>query len=253
MLTPGFDQSRAFASRCSKPATRKKEMNVRPVLCAAAVAFSGLAASAESGLRIGVQAGIEQWEMDLGVPLTNDTGVLDPDFGLSFSVLGQYLFDVDAGGDGNFFVGFEGAATVENVDHSQPFSVVGVPITANGKIPWSLDALWLMGYDFGQVTAFISGGGSYAAGELVVEGSGLTATDENLHLGWKFAPGVEIELSETSSLMLRVNYGLYQSKKYTGALPLTMGDPINVDVDFEPRVFDLRVAWVHRFDTLSGR
>lgn len=228
-------------------------MNIRSVLCAAAVAFGGITANAESGLRLGVQAGIEQWEVDLTVPVTEDTGTLDPDFRPAVGVLAQYLFDVDARGDGKFFVGFEAATSVENVDHTQPFNVVGVPVMATGKIPWSVDALWLMGYDYGPVAAFIAGGGSYAAGELAVAGLGLTGADENTHLGWKLAPGIEIKLGETSSLLVRANYGLYQSKKYTGAITDATGNEINVDVDFEPRVFDLRVAWIYRFGALSGR
>lgn len=74
----------------------------------------------------------------------------------------------------------------------------------------------------------------------------MTATDENNHLGWKLAPGVEIELNEHSSLLVRANYALYQGKKYTGALDAG-GFSSNVDIDISPRLFDVCVAWIYKF------
>ena len=98
----------------------------------------------------------------------------------------------------------------------------------------------------GRVSAFLAGGGSYVGGEITARGTGWSATDENAHLGWKLAPGIEIELGESSALLVRANYALYQTKKYTSALNVGTFSS-NVDLDLSPRLFDVRVAWIHKF------
>ena len=219
-------------------------MNNRLAVCCA-IALLGLAplASAGDGLRLGVQGGIGQWEMDLGVPLLSRSDTLSPGFEPSLGVVAQYLFE---DGEQGYFVGFEAAFAQENVSHTQTFDVSGVPVSVTNDLNWGIDLLWLVGYDFGKVTGFLAGGGSYIGNELTASGAGVTASDENTHLGWKIGPGIEIDLGESSALLIRANYGLHQGKKYSGAVLLN-GNNFNVDLDLEPRFFEVRVAWVREF------
>ena len=223
-------------------------MNYRSAVCCAIVSL-GLApvAHAGEGLRLGVQGGIGQWEMNLNVPLLSRSETLDPDFAPAVGVVGQYIFQ-DSGQD--YFVGFEAAVAQENLSHSQMFDVADVPVSVANDVNWSIDALWLVGYDFGKVRGFLSGGGTYIGSELTVSGAGITAIDENTHLGWKIGPGIEIDLGNSSTLLVRANYGLHQGKKYTGST-LLGGMDFNVDVDLEPRFFEVRVAWVYEFGSVG--
>lgn len=219
-------------------------MNNRPaVFCAIALLCLAPLANAGEGLRLGVQAGLGQWEMGVNVPLLSRTDTLTPDFEPALGVVGQYIFDDQGQG---YFIGFEAAVGRENVSHTQTFDVAGVPVSMTNDTNWSVDLLWLLGYDFGKVTGFLAGGGSYIGSELTVSGAGITASDQNSHLGWKIGPGVEIDLGASSSLLLRANYGIHQGKKYTGSALLN-GTNFNVDVDLEPRFFEVRAAWVYEF------
>ena len=222
-------------------------MNKRFLICGAfALIGIGSQNAAAEGLRLGVQAGLEQWDMDIAVQILRREDRLEPSTSQAFGVVGQYLFTAEAATERAMLVGVEAGFSMENVSHTQDFDVADIPVDVDVEVPWSFDVLWLLGYDFGRVSAFLAGGGSYMGGEVTASGAGLTATDENNHLGWKLAPGVEIELNEFSSLLVRANYALYQGKKYTGALDT--GDfSSNVDIDISPRVFDVRVAWIYRF------
>ena len=222
-------------------------MNKCSIICGALalVGVCGGQAAAE-GLRLGVQAGLEQWDMDISVPVLQRSDRLSPSTSPAIGVVGQYLFTAESPTERTMLVGIEAGFSVENVSHNQAFDVADIPVDVAADIPWSFDAMWLIGYDFGRVSAFLAGGGSYVSGEITASGAGLTATDENTHLGWKLAPGVEIELSESSALLVRANYALYQSKKYTGALN-TGTFSSNVDIEIAPRLFDVRVAWIYKF------
>ena len=202
--------------------------------------------AAAEGLRLGVQAGLERWDMDIAVPVLRQSDRLSPSTTSAIGVVGQYLFTAESRTERTLLVGIEAGFSIENVSHTQAFDVADIPVDVAADISWSFDAMWLLGYDFGRVSAFLAGGGSYIDGEITASGAGLAATDENTHLGWKLAPGVEIELSESSALLVRANYALYQSKKYTGALN-TATFSSNVDIDISPRLFDVRVAWIYKF------
>lgn len=213
------------------------------VYCAIASLSLALPASAGDGLRLGVQGGVGQWEMGLNVPVLSRTDTLSPDFEPGLGVIAQYLFGDNEQG---YFVGFEASFARENVSHTQMFDVSGVPVSVTNDLNWGLDVVWLAGYDFGKVTGFLAGGGSYIGSELTVDGAGLVASDENTHIGWKIGPGIEIDLGSSSALLVRANYGIHQGKKYTGSAVLG-GTNFNVDVDLEPRIFEVRVAWVYEF------
>ena len=225
-------------------------MNKRSMICCALalIGICGGQPAAADELRLGVQAGIEQWKMDVAVPVLRQSDHLAPSAKPAIGVIGQYLFTAESPTERTMLVGVEAGFSVENVSHTQAFDGAGIPLDMAADIPWSFDVMWLLGYDFGRVSAFLAGGGSYIAGEITARGAGLSATDENAHLGWKLAPGVEIELSESSALLVRANYALYQSKKYTGALNAGAFSS-NIDVDVSPRLFDVRVAWIYKFGT----
>ena len=219
------------------------------IRAATVVLVLGCLPAQADALRLGVQAGLKQWNVDWDVRLIDQKGAMEPDTQASVGVLGQYIFEAPAEGERPFFVGFELGLAQEGVSHSETVDILEVPVDAQVDVTWSTDALWIVGYDFGRVSAFLAGGGSYIASELEVSGAGLTGADQNNHFGWKIAPGVEIALGESSSLLVRADYALYQAKKYTGSAP-TLGD-VNVDIDVTPRLFDVRVAWVYEFESMS--
>lgn len=225
-------------------------MDKRSAIGAATIALAlGCLSAQADALRLGVQAGLKQWNVDWDVRLIDQKGALEPDTQASVGVLGQYIFEApEAEGERPFFVGFELGFAQEGVSHSETVDI-GVPVDSKMDVTWSMDALWIVGYDFGRVSAFLAGGGSYIASELEVSGDGLTGTDQNNHLGWKIAPGVEIALGESSSLLVRADYALYQAKKYTGRVPPPLD--LNADIDVTPRLFDVRVAWVYKFESMS--
>ena len=224
-------------------------MNKRSAIGAATVAFAlGCLPAQADALRLGVQAGLKQWNVDWDVRLIDQKGAMEPDTQASVGVLGQYIFEApEAEGERPFFVGFELGLAQEGVSHSETVDI-GVPVDSQMDVTWSMDALWIVGYDFGRVSAFLAGGGSYIASEIEVSGDGLTGVDQNNHLGWKIAPGVEIALGESSSLLVRADYALYQAKKYTGHVPPL---DLNADIDVTPRLFDVRVAWVYKFESMT--
>lgn len=223
----------------------------KPSMICCVLALAGICGgqpAAADELRLGVQAGLEQWDVDIVVPILNRSDRLEPGAEPALGVVGQYLFAAEAPTERTMLVGLEAGFSMENVSHAQSFDVADIPVDVQADISWTFDVLWLLGYDFGRVSAFLGGGGSYMAGEVAASGAGLTASDENTHLGWKLSPGVEIELSESSALLVRANYAIYQGKKYTGALN-TGTFASNVDIDISPRLFDVRVAWIYKFDS----
>lgn len=226
-------------------------MNRCPAIGTALVVLAlGCPLASADGLRLGVQAGLERWDVDLDVQLVNQSGTLETGFEPGIGVLGQYIFRAPAEEERPFFVGFELGYAAQNVSEASTFDVAGVPVETTADVSWSLDALWLAGYDFGRVSAFVAGGGSYMASELTASGAGLSGQDQNTHIGFKIAPGVEIKLNEASSLIVRADYALYQAKKYTGS-GSNLGIDLDIDIDVQPRMFDVRVAWVYEFRNVS--
>lgn len=226
-------------------------MNGRPAIGIALLGFALVCPVASAdGLRLGVQAGLERWNVDLDVQLVDQSGTIEADFAPGVGVLGQYIFRAPAEDERPFFVGFELGYAAQNISEAGTFDVSGVPVETTADISWSVDALWLAGYDFGRVSAFVAGGGSYLASELTAAGAGLSGRDQNTHIGFKVAPGVEIKLNDSSALLVRVDYARYQDKKYTGS-GSNLGLDLDIDINVQPRLFDVRVAWVYEFRNLS--
>ena len=219
---------------------------LRSCLAAAATLVASVASGADGTFRLGAHIGADQWDTALEVPLVSATGDLQPGFKANVGVLGQYVMAVGDASERDMFVGFEASWSGKNVAHRDTFMVADVPVATSGDIGWHLDLLWLVGYDFGRVSAALAGGASYMASEITATGAGLAGEDQNTHLGWKIAPGVEVELGPASALLLRVGYTLYQGKIYT-APGTTLGLPVDVDINVEPRLLDVRVGWVYRF------
>lgn len=223
-----------------------KQPFLRSCLAASAIVLAGAANGADGTFRLGAHLGADQWDTALEVPLVSATGDLTPGFKANVGVLGQYVMAVGDASERDFFVGFEASWSGKNITHRDTFTVAEVPVVTTSDIGWHLDLLWLVGYDFGRVSAALAGGASYMASEITATGAGLAGDDQNMHLGWKIAPGVEVELGPASALFLRVGYTLYQGKIYT-APGATLGLPVDVDINVEPRLLDVRVGWIYRF------
>lgn len=215
-------------------------------LAASAALLGGAASAADGAFRLGAHLGTDRWDTGLEVPLVSASGNLQPGFKTNVGVLGQYIMAAGDGSERGFFVGFEANWSGKNIAHRDTFAVAEVPVVTTGDIGWHLDLLWLVGYDFGRISAVLAGGASYMTNEIVATGAGLAGEDRNMHLGWKIAPGVEVELGPASALFLRVGYTQYQSKIYT-APGASLSLPVDVDINVEPRLFDVRVGWVWRF------
>ncbi len=215
----------------------------------ALVGLAGPLASAENSLRVGVQAGIGQWEEDVRARAVAASASLQTDAAATVGVVGQYL--MRAGADDNqqgYFIGFEISAASQRVSEKKTIDVAvlgaSIPVAVTGDLNWNADLLWLAGYDFGRFSAFLAGGASYLGGDFSATGGGIAGSDSATHLGWKAGPGMEIELGKSSSLLVRANYGVYQSKTYSADAA-----GFNVGIEVEPKVFDVRVAWVYNFDS----
>ena len=126
-------------------------MNGRPAIGIALLGFALVCPVASAdGLRLGVQAGLERWNVDLDVQLVDQSGTIEADFAPGVGVLGQYIFRAPAEDERPFFVGFELGYAAQNISEAGTFDVSGVPVETTADISWSVDALWLAGYDFGR-------------------------------------------------------------------------------------------------------
>ena len=219
----------------------------KPIARCAAIALAALAAcglvapsaNAEDGFLLGAQAAVGRWQQDINAQLLDASGTLKTDAGGSVGVIGQYIRRSSAPAESGYFMGFEASASLENVSETETFMVLGIPATVTGDVSWSADLLWLGGYDFGRISAFFAGGVSFLGNEVTVRVADLTGGDESTHIGWKLGPGVVVDLGARQSLLVRANYGIYQDKTYRDQ---------GVPLDLEPQTFDVRVAWVYRFD-----
>ena len=222
----------------------------RPILALCALAFAGLSgplANAEGAFRVGLQAGLPQWEEEVGVQIPDQPPTLvEPDAAAAVGAVGQYMVRANPDAERSFYIGFEASALAEGVSHSQDVVVLGIPVNAVADIAWSTDLLWLGGYDFGAYSVYVGAGASAVSTELTVSAFGLTGNASKTHLGWKLAPGVEIDIGPSQSVLIRASYGVYRSETYSD--PSVTG---LVSLSVEPKVFDLRVAWVYTIDTAS--
>ena len=204
-------------------------------LCAIAVATPAFAA--EGGLRVGVQGTLSQSEMDIDVPVLRTTGSLDaaaPGAG----VLAQYIFGVDEQAEDGLFFGLEAGFAAETFSETRTFRVSDVPATVASEATWSADLLWLVGYDFGKLSAFASTGVTFAGNEIEAAALGLRGGDKNKHVGWKLGPGVAVDLGR-SSVIARASYTMFKPKNYTDR---------GLTLEIQPKRLDVSVAWVYKLD-----
>ena len=208
------------------------------VLLGAALFIAPVADAAHS-FRLGVQAGMNSWSEDLStvVPGIEDQSLGGDEAGVG--VVAQYVVQAEA--DTGFFVGFEAAVAQENFSDTATIAFGDFGADVTGEIVRSADLLWFGGYDFGKVSAFFAAGPSIASGEGEIAFGPVMLRDENTHIGWKYGPGVEVDLGYSVSLVARATIGSYRNRAYTAE-----GFPIAVDV--EPRVTEVRVGLVYRFN-----
>ena len=159
--------------------------------------LQGTSAAANNELRVGVQAGIPNWGIDIDVPLLGQSTSVDPDVNPSFGIVGQFVVRSDEADARGFFTGVEAGFVAETASGSQQLSILGSPVVVDAELAWVTDLVWLAGWDLGNVSAFGSEfgnlsvfgsiGASYASGEVEVELPALntTGSDSGKHLGWK--------------------------------------------------------------------
>ena len=203
------------------------------------------AASAEERFRVGISGGLESWEEDVST-IGVAPATLSPSAKAAPSVVAQYILRAVGEGERGFYVGFEASGGQRSVSETESVTVPafgGVPVefTVTGELDWTADLLWFGGYDFGRFAAFMAGGASFVGGSGSVGFAGTSVEDEQVHVGWKFGPGMEMDLGNNMSLMARIMLGQYRNRGYTAE-----GLPVAVDV--EPSVTDVRVTWLYRFD-----
>ena len=215
----------------------KRSLPLRFALSFVAVALIAPVASAAQHVRIGVQAGMNSWEEDLSTPIpgVEDQTLSGDEAGLG--VVAQWVIEAEA--DTGFFIGFEGALAQENMSDTTTVTVGAFSADVTGAVVRTVDLLWFGGYDFGRVSAYFGAGPSIASGEGQIQLGAFALDAEKTHIGWKFGPGIEVDLGSSMSVIARATFGSYRNRAYTAE-----GFPVAVDV--EPRVAEIRVAWVYR-------
>lgn len=222
-------------------------MNKRSLCPVAALAalgtvVSGASAHAGQELRLGVQGVYSQWDVDVAAPVLSVADTISagaPGLG----VLAQYRFGADEAAERNYFVGLEVGLRTEGLGETQTFLVADVPATVETEASLSADVLWLAGYDFGKVTALVTTGITFLRNDIDASALGLRGQDANKHVGWRIGPGVEVDLTPSSSLIARANYTVYKEKSYTDQ---------GLTLKVKPGGLDVGVAWMFKVDDLFG-
>ena len=203
------------------------------------------ALGAESGLRVGVQGTLGRLDIDIDAPVLGATGGMDG-AAPSVGVLAQYVFDVDEQAETGLFFGVEAGFATERFSETYAFHVNDAPASATSEAAWSADLLWLVGYDFGKLSAFASTGITFAGNEMDIVALGplgqrsQRGSDQNKHVGWKLGPGLAVDLGR-SSVVARVNYALFKPRNYTVQ---------RLTLEAHPTRLDINVAWVRKVDDL---
>ncbi len=180
---------------------------------------------------------MNSWHEDLSttIPGVEDQTLSGDEAGLG--VVAQYVVEAEA--DTGFFIGFEGALAQENMSDTTTVTVGDFSADVTGEVVRTVDLLWFGGYDFGRVSAYFSAGPSIASGEGQIQLGAYTVNMEMTHIGWKFGPGIEVDLGSSMSVIARATFGSYVNPAYAAE-----GFPVAVNV--EPRVAEIRVGWVYR-------
>ena len=211
--------------------------------------LQGTSAAANNELRVGVQAGIPNWGIDIDVPLLGQSTSVDPDVNPSFGIVGQFVVRSDEADARGFFTGVEAGFVAETASGSQQLSILGSPVVVDAELAWVTDLVWLAGWDLGNVSAFGSEfgnlsvfgsiGASYASGEVEVELPALntTGSDSGKHLGWKVGAGVEFDLGASAALQVRANYTDFGGGNYADQ---------GVSLNAEPGVFELKAVLLYK-------
>lgn len=209
----------------------------RSFLIAALLLGFGAATHAEERLRFGVIGGFERWEEDASTPVPGVApATLDGGADAAVGLVAQYMARHQE--DGGFFIGIEASGAPENVSHTETVAFGGTNFEVTGNIDWNADLLWFGGYDFGRISPFLAVGASVVGGSGSVDFGGSTFEDEQIHIGWKLGPGVDVDLGNNMSLVIRATVGRYRNRTYAAA---------GLPVDVEPSVADVRIAWLYRF------
>ena len=210
----------------------------------------GVQSSVADEFRVGVQAGIPNWSMDVEVPLLGVSASVDPDVEPALGLVGQYIKRSDEESGKRFFVGFEAGFLVENGSGTQQLMLLGAPVDVEMEVDWTADVVWLAGYELGEVdlfgnpgdlSVFGSVGASYTHSEVgvTVPSLGLSGGDDAKHFGWNFGAGVEIDLGPSAALQVRANYKTYEERTYRDQ---------GVSLDIEPGVVEVRASLLYKFD-----
>ena len=217
----------------------------------------GTSAAADE-FRVGAQAGISNWSMDIEVPLLSVSASADPGANPSAGLVAQYVTKTDDEVDDGFYVGVEVGFTSESGSGSEELTLLGAQVEVDTEMSWVADLLWLAGFELGDVSAFggqlgdvsVFGlvGASYAGGEVgvTVPSLDVSGSDDAKHFGWKFGAGAEFDVSESVALQVRATYTLYEESTYRDQ---------GISLGVEPGAFGVRASLLYRFDAgdLFGR
>ncbi len=216
------------------------------------------APAAADEFRVGAQAGVPDWRMDVEVSALSVSASADPGVSPSAGLVAQYVTKTDEEVGSGFYVGVEAGFMSGSDAGSEELTLLGTQVEVETEISWVADVLWLAGFDLGEVSAFggqlgdvsVFGllGGSYAGGEVGVTIPALDASgsDDAKHFGWKFGAGAEFDLSESVALQVRGTYTLYEESTYRDQ---------GVSLGVEPGAIEVRASLLYRFDAgdLFGR
>lgn len=223
----------------------------------AVVLLLGTSAAADE-FRVGAQAGIPNWSMDIEVPLLSVSASADPGANPSAGLVAQYVTRTDDEVDDGFYVGVEAGFTSESGSGAEEITLLGTPAQVDTEVSWVADLLWLAGFDLGDVSAlggrlgdvsvFGLVGASYAGGEVgvTIPSLDVTGSDDAKHFGWKFGAGAEFDVGESLALQVRATYALYEESTYQDQ---------GVSLGVEPGAAEVRASLLYRFDAgdLFGR
>ncbi len=87
--------------------------------------------------------------------------------------------------------GVEGDFQGSSQDHTDSFSVSGVPVSVSASMPWFATFRGRVGWAFDSLLLYGTGGLAIIDGKLSASALGLTASTEDSHNGWTAGGGLE--------------------------------------------------------------
>lgn len=197
-------------------------------MCSAALMGTAPAATAAEGLfQIGPQVGYSKTTITASVLGVSESG---SEKGPSIGLVARYTVPLDNG----LLLGVHAGINREFITDEESESGV----TQEVSTQWSLDLMPRIGYRTGKATLSIAAGFSALQGDLEFSALGVSIQDENWHMGWKVAPGIDYQLNESVTLFSQVHYAEYGSETY---------NIVGIPIDLEPKTYGIRAGFLYGF------